>query len=476
MADPVGRDEFVGEGKPPAGAVNAAGAGAERLSTGQILTYGVPAFATSLILITVAIYLPNFYTDELGVTAGMLSWVFLAGRVWDAITDPIMGHISDRTRTRWGRRRPFFLLSAVPLAAAFYLIWSPDRSLSPNGLFLHLLVGYLALYTFWTVFAIPYASLGMELTPAYHERTRLFGGRQAFFLLGTAGGMLAPALFAEAAGDLALGYQRMGAWFGGISLVLILLAFFRLREPAAVPDAQTFPFFQGLRVTFRNKAFVVLLFVYMISLVGGSFIAPLTLYMAKYVIVAEWAVKYVMLAYLAGALLSIPLWLRLSARGGKNRTWITALVVGTVGYAAAYTYHEGTWVLWICLAVVVGAANGCTMTLGPAISADVIDSDELETGQRREGAFIGVWSFVDKAAVGLAVFIGLQGLQAVGYVPNVAQTPTVIAGLKFLYCLLPAICHLAALLIFLRFPITPEVHAGIRAQLDARKAAREGGS
>ena len=156
----------------------------------------------------------------------------------------------------------------------------------------------------------------------------------------------------------------------------------------------------------------------MISLVGGSFIAPLTLYMAKYVIVAEWAVKYVMLAYLAGALLSIPLWLRLSARVGKNRTWITALGVGTVGYALSYTYHEGTWALWICLAVVVGAANGCTMTLGPAISADVIDSDELETGQRREGAFIGVWSFVDKAAIGLAVFIGLQGLQAVGYVPK----------------------------------------------------------
>ena len=120
--------------------------------------------------------------------------------------------------------------------------------------------------------------------------------------------------------------------------------------------------------------------------------------------------------------------------------------------------------------MVVGAGNGCTMTLGPAVSADVIDSDELETGRRREGAFVGVWSFVDKAAVGLAVFLGLQGLDAIGYEPNVEQNADVIGGMKFLYCLLPAIFHLAALLILQRFPITPEVYAGIRARLDARKS------
>ena len=440
----------------------------DRLSSAQILTYSVPAFATSLIMVSVAIYLPNFYTDDLGVTAGMLSWVFLAGRVWDAVTDPLMGHVSDRTKTRWGRRRPYFLVSALPIAVVFYLIWSPDPSLSATGLFLHLLVAYLLLYTLWTVFAIPYASLGMELTPAYHERTRLFGVRQAFFITGTAVGMLAPAIFARAYGDTVTGYSRMGLWLGVLSCALILFAFARLREPAGARGADAYPFFQGLRVTFRNRAFVVLLLVYLTSLVGGSFIAPLTLYMAKYVIHAEWAVQYVMLSYLAGSLLSIPLWLRLSKRVGKNRAWITALALATVGYTLSYSYHEGTWIRWIILTAVVGSANGCSMTLGPAISADVIDSDELETGRRREGAFIGVWSFVDKAAIGLAVFIGLQGLEAIGYVPNVEQTPTVIEGLKFLYCLLPAICHLVALLIFLRFPITPEVHARIRAQLDAR--------
>jgi GPH family glycoside/pentoside/hexuronide:cation symporter len=401
----------------------------------------------------------------------MLSWVFLIGRAWDAVTDPMMGHLSDRTRSRWGRRRPYFLVAALPIWAVFYLIWSPSPSLSTDATFLHLLVCYLALYTFWTVFSVPYASLGMEITPVYHERTRLFGGRQGFFIAGTAAGMLAPAIIANAMGDKLAGYTRMALVFGGLTVALILITFARVRERPRSAVSQVYPFFKGLKVTFRNRAFVVLLLVYMAAVVGGSFIAPLTLYIAKYVIKAEWVMQYVMLAYLLGMLLSIPLWLGLSRRHGKNRTWSVAMALGTVGYAVSYSYHEGTWLLWIILAVVVGAANGCSMTLGPAISADVIDSDELETGMRREGAFVGVWSFVDKAAVGLAVFVGMQGLHRIGYVPNVDQTPTVIAGMKFLYCLLPAVLHLVALLIFQRFPITPQVHARIRQQLDERAAA-----
>ena len=109
----------------------------------------------------------------------------------------------------------------------------------------------------------------------------------------------------------------------------------------------------------------------------------------------------------------------------------------------------------------------------PSLSADVIDSDELETGRRREGTFMGIWSFMDKAAIGLAIFVGMQGLDAIGYVPNQDQTETVVLGIKVLYCIVPAACHLVAVLIFQRFPITAEVHAGIRARLDERAAAAE---
>lgn len=449
--------------------------GSERLPLGQILSYSLPAFGTGLILTSVALYLPNFYTDELGVAAGMLAWVFLAGRVWDAVTDPLVGHLSDRTRSRWGRRRPYFLASAAPICALFYLIWIPAPSLSPAGLFAHLMACYLALYTFWTVFEIPYAALGMELTPVYDERTRLFGMRQAFFVTGMAVGMLAPELFANAAGSTRLGYARMATVFGVLTAVLIVVAFVRVRERPQAAPPPPLSFVAGLRETARNRGFRVLLGVYLASVVGGSFIAPLTLYVAKYVIVARWAVPWVMLAYLVGSVASIPLWVRLSVRIGKDRAWTAALALATVSYAVTWLYHEGTWPLWIVMAVLVGAANGCSMTIGLSLCADVIDADELVTGRRREGAFMGVLKFSDKAAVGLAVFVGMQGLELMGYRPNVPQSESVVRGIKVLYCLLPSFCHLLALLALRRFPLDREAHAEIRRRLDARRAAATGG-
>lgn len=443
-----------------------------RLSTEQIVAYSLPAAAMAILFLAVAVYLPNFYTDELGLSAGMLGWVLFAGRMWDAVTDPGMGFLSDRVDTRWGRRRPFFLFAAFPIWAVFYLMWSPAEGLTGTGLFLHLLVCYLVLYTFTTVFWIPYISLGMELTPHYHERTKLFGGRQAFYLLGTAVGMLTPPMFAKASGDIAAGYSQMSLIFGGLCCALILVSFARVRERPRPDGAGQFPFFEGFRITFQNRAFVVLMFTYLVALAGGSFIAPLTLYVAKYVIKAEWVVPIVMIAYLAGSIASVAIWVRMSHRIGKNKTWTIGMALATVVYATSFYYHEGTWQLWIVLAVLVGAANGCTMTLGASISADVIDSDELETGRRREGAFMGIWSFMDKAAIGLAIFIGMQGLEAVGYRPNVDQTPTVILGIKLLYCIVPAVFHLGAILLFQRFPITAEVHAEIRAKLDERARAR----
>jgi Na+/melibiose symporter-like transporter len=266
----------------------------------------------------------------------------------------------------------------------------------------------------------------------------------------------------------------MALCLGALGVVLILITFARVREPTRTDTAEALPFGRGLRATLSNRPFRVLLLVYLASHVGGSFIAPLSLFIAKYVIQVEWAMQPVMLAYLAGSMLSIPIWLRLSKVHGKNRTWTIGMLLGVTGYAISYSYHEGTWVLWMILAVVVGAATGCTLTLGPAIAADVIDSDELATGARREGVFMGVWSLVDKAAVGLAVFVGMQGLEAIGYVPNRAQTPGVIAGMKFLYCLLPAILNLVAVGLFQYFPITREVHREMRTELEARRSACDG--
>ncbi|UCD86067.1 MAG: MFS transporter [Deltaproteobacteria bacterium] len=440
-----------------------------RLSARQLINYGFPAFGMSIMLVAQTVYLPIYYTDTLMLGAHLLSIVFLVGRFWDAITDPVMGHISDRTRTRWGRRRPYFLLSSLPLAVAFFLIWSP-RASSPLGLFLHLLIMYLILYTFWTIFAIPYISLGAELSPDYHERTRLFGARQIFGLVGAIIGTLLFD-FVRFIDDTKTGYSLMAGSTGLLTMILILIMFKGVRENPEFQSRESIGFFAGLKITFRNRAFLILLIVFLLLLAGGSFLYPLTPYIAKYVVRDPKLVRYVVLCYIVGAALSVALWVRLARKIGKNNTLTISMLVAATAFLLAFTYHEGTWLRWLILAMIAGTGLGCSLTVVPSIAADVIDSDELETGRRREGAFFGVWTFVEKCAVGLAVFIGISGLHLIGYEPNVEQTSSVILGMKLLYCILPGICHVAAALIFRKFPITPEVHAKIRAELDSRKTS-----
>jgi Na+/melibiose symporter-like transporter len=254
-------------------------------------------------------------------------------------------------------------------------------------------------------------------------------------------------------------------------MLLIFINFIGNRENPEFQTREPFPFLKGVVISFRNRAFVILLIAYLLALAGGAMVAPLTPYMGEYVFRVQnpWLVPAIVLVFLVGAAASVYPWMKLSQKIGKNKTWNIGMAIGAVaGFTAMVVYNEGAWVWWLIISILAGMGYGCTTSIGPSLFADVVDSDELETGRRREGVFFGVMTFVEKAAVGLAVFAGLQGLDLIGYVPNVEQTASVIFGMKFLFCLMPAICHVVAVIVFLLFPITPEVHAQIRAELDKR--------
>ncbi len=442
-----------------------------RLSNKQLLNYGLPAFGLSIMFLAQTVYLPKFYTDSLMLKAHIFGFAFLVGKIWDAVTDPFVGYISDGTRSRWGRRRPYFLISALPLAIIFFFIWSPQAS-STTGLFLHLLILYIMFYTFWTVFSVPYYSLGAELSMNYHERTRLFGARQ---ILGLAGAVVGTILFdyIRFTDDIRKGYSLMAGAVGLLTMVLILIMFRGVRENPEFQTREPIRFFEGLKTIFRNRAFLILLIVFLLLVVGGAFLYPLTRYIDDYVVVNRRMTSYVILCYIGGAAASVYLWVKLAQRIGKNKTLTISMLIASVAYFLAFTYHQDTWLRWLILATIAGTGFGCAMTIAPSIAADVIDLDEFETGRRREGAFFGMMTFVEKSMVGLAIPIGMIGLHVIGYVPNVEQTPQVILGMKLLYCILPGVCHVAAAIIFQKFPITPEVHARIRAELDRRNAARK---
>lgn len=441
-----------------------------KLPSRVVFSYALPRFGSAMMFLAVAIYLPKFYTDTLLLAPSYIGLTFLIGRFWDGITDPIMGHISDGTKSRMGRRRPYFLLSAVPVAVAYYFLWSPPESLHDMGLFLYLTATYLLTYTFWTIFSIPHHCLGAELTMDYHERTRLTGVREALGVLGTFFGTLAPPIFAGIFASKQTGYSYLAVVTGVVTATFIFIAFFNLKENPAFQQKRRIAFGKGMKAVFKTRPFRTLLAVFVIALMGNAFVPVLTLYVADYIVRMPGIAPYIIVSYLLAAASSIVFWTRLSRRIGKKETLSYGLILSSVIFVLSMYYHEGTWLVWIVLAAFAGFGYACTLALCPSMLADVIDMDELETGRRREGAYFGIWFFVDKAAIGLTAFIGMNALGLMGYIPNQDQSPQVWWAMKFLYSILPAICFAGAYFFLRKYPITQNEHERIRAEIEAKKA------
>ncbi|MBI4832120.1 MAG: MFS transporter [Candidatus Lindowbacteria bacterium] len=446
-----------------------AGATGRRLSRREVIGYGLPRFGTAIMFLTIIVYLPKYYTDVLLLKASLISWTFLIGRFWDAATDPLMGYISDRTESGMGRRRPYFIISAIPWGIAYFLLWSPPAGLQHWGLFVYVTSVYLLTYTFSTIFSIPYNSLGAELTTDYHERTVLTSTRESLGVLGTIVGAIGPPLCIGFLGSKQRGYSFAAGVTGVITAALIFIMFFSVREDIDVRKKRQVAIKEGVKALFKNQAFRALLLVFVIALMGNSLVPILTLYMADYVVKAPKVASFVILSYLMMATVSIILWSRLSRRIGKREAWSYGLMFSSAVFAVSTYYHEGTWLIWIILAGLAGFGYGCTLALAYSMLADVIDLDELETGARREGVFFGIWFFVEKGAVGLVAFMGLQLLALMGYVPNVEQSLRVIWSMKFLYSIFPAICFAACCFLLRSYPITQKEHERIRAAIEERK-------
>jgi GPH family glycoside/pentoside/hexuronide:cation symporter len=440
-----------------------------KLPARVVVSYALPRFGAAMMLLAVAVYLPKFYTDTLLLAPAFIGWTFLIGRFWDGVTDPVMGYISDATKWRMGRRRPYFLISAVPLAIGYFYLWSPPAALKDAGLFLYLTITYLLTYTFWTIFSIPHHSLGAELTMDYHARTVLTGVREAFGIMGTLVGTLAPPIFAAIFLSKQKGYSVLAAVVGVVMVVFILIAFFNLRENPEFQRQRKIAFREGIRAIFQNRPFRTLLSVFVIALMGNAFVPILTLYIADYVVKMPKIAPVIIVSYLLAATLSIVFWTRLSSRVGKKKTLSYGLLISSVIFALSTYYHTGTWLIWIVLAGLAGLGYACVLSLAPSMLADVIDLDELQTGRRREGAYFGIWFFIDKAAVGVTAFIGLQTLDIMGYVPNQDQSLRVFWAMKVLYSIVPTICFALCYFLLRRYPITQAEHNRIRAEIEAKR-------
>ena len=433
------------------------------------LAYGAGNFAFALLGLVVAVNLQFFYTDYVGLSAGLVAWSLLFARVFDSFVDPVMAYVSDRTRARLGRRRPYILGAALPLGVAFYYLFTPPESADPAArqtpLLLYMVALYTTTYVIWTVGAIPYYSLGAELTDDYHERTRVIAVREAFSLGGLLVATILPAYLIDVYGGRA-GYSFMGLILGlGTSVALLVSGAFvgERAEFRALPP--TLGPYAGWLATLRNPHFSRLLLAFVLSAIAGAVPATLVIYVSVYVIGTPswWAESipgwlptwsYYLLVYFLAGVLSLPLWNGVAQRFGKRATWGLAIVLATLTSAGCWWLAEGSIALFTVILVFGGISFGNFIALPPSMVADLIDWDEARTGHRREASYFGIWSFATKFGNAFTGFAALQVLEHVGYLPGVPQTETVKTWMVWMYSWFPAFFYLLSGLALARFDFT----------------------
>jgi GPH family glycoside/pentoside/hexuronide:cation symporter len=434
-----------------------------RLPLSIKIAYGAPNLAGAAMAIPIAVHLSIFYSDVVLVPLGFIALAKAVARAFDALTDPIMGWASDRTRTRWGRRRPWIALGAPLAAVAFVAMFSPPASLGPVAGGLWLAATYILYYVFHTVYSIPHYGLGPELTLDYKERSSLFGWEQGFSVLGTMVAAGLPALLIVRFGDRSA-YTIFAALFGIVLVALYGHLVWRVRERPDFVNRPPNPLVPGVRRVLRNRVYRILLAVYLTGATTGAIPGTLMPFFTTYVLAPEDPARWLGIylgAYFGAGFLFLPLWVQAARRFGKKPVWLASFVTGITGSLGLFFLGPGQ--LWPAFVILVwaGASFGARLFLGPAIQADVIDYDELHTGLRREAQYGSLWSVLTKFTVIPSMSIPLAVLATLGYEPNVEQSETVKLAIRVIFGLLPASTGLVALVVASFYPISEVVHRRI---------------
>jgi GPH family glycoside/pentoside/hexuronide:cation symporter len=443
----------------------------ERLPLSLLLLYGIPSFAGAAMLVPIYIHLPKFYSDVVGVPLGFLAIGIAGARALDALSDPLVGWLSDRTRSRWGRRRPYIALGSPLCALAFYALFAPPAWLDVRQASVWFATSFVLYFVLHTLYSLPHYALGPELSLHYHERTRLFGYREGFAILGTVIAAAAPGVLMSAGGlGERAAFADMALAFAVALAVSCWLLAARVRERPEFAARTSNPFVPGVRRALRNRPFRILLATYVVGSAAGAIPGTFMPFFNAYVIRPEdeagWLAIY-LAAYFGAGFLFLPVWLWAARRFGKKSTWLASFVFGITGGAAMFFLDRGDTIATLLLILWSGSSFGAGLFLGPSIQADVIDYDELHTGKRREAQYTAFWAMLPKFVAIPSAAIPIAVLATLGYVPNAEQKPEVVLAIKAIFALTPAFFSALAFVVALRFPIDELVHARIRAGIDA---------
>ena len=415
------------------------------------------------------IYASYFLTQVAGLRPVLAGLVPLVGRAVDAFTDPAMGRISDLTRWRGGRRRPYFLIGALPLGASFAFLWLTPALDSQLSLFAYYAGVYCLVSLAVTVVSVPYLALLPEMALGYDERTSLNGFRNAGSILGIYLAIsLRPA--AEAFGGGSEGFAMVGLLYG-IIVSLPWLAVWRASFERAEFRARevTVGFATSLRQAFQHRAFVRLTAIYLVGRIAMDLLGALMILYFSYWIGRSEDFELMMFLFLSGVVLSLPFWLRMA----RGREKASIFIIGSLWWMVIGTFAlfaTPDWPRWIVISVgpLVGVGFAVVDLMPFAMLGDAIDEDDLLTGERREGLFNGVFMFVRKLGGAVAVFLVLGILDLQGFTQGAEQSESVRQTIRVMTGVAPAIFLGIGIALARGYPLTRRTHERIVERLAQR--------
>lgn len=433
-----------------------------------LLAYGGLALPIAIAEIPIVNYLPAFYAQEMHLGAGLIGVVLFAARIWDGIYDLLVGWLSDRSTSRFGRRKPWAILGAPFLILATWFLCHPP----PGSGLLYLGFWAVLFYTAFTSVRIPHLSWGTELATDYVERSRVFSFREAFTMLGFLVFCVAPLIWLPSAAPL---HQVLSliAVIIIVSVPLTTLPLFWVKDPPQRERSGSQPLRELLELArdriLRRFALARLFFYIEEGIIGSLLVFSFGVGL-KLPDKFFWLILILWVATLA----AVPFMLRLARRFEKHHLLAAGLAIYSMGLATLVFAPVGNFVFVALIWVIVGFANSAIVTLPTSIVADIVDHDEVSSDKRRSGAYVAIDNLTLKVglAVGLAVAFGL--LDAVGYDPSAAQHSAADAWkIRVLGFGLPALLLIPSIILILKHPITRSVQSQLREKIELRSTCGE---
>ena len=433
--------------------------------------YGIGDYAICLYWSGVGLYLLYFYTDVVGITPLLAGWIYALGIAWDAITDPFMGYLAERTRTRMGSYRPYIFYGAIPLAFSFILLfWVPPYE--GTKLFIFLLLANLIHRTCFTIVSVPYSSLTARITDDSDERTKLTTAR----MLGASFGTLSvsalgfPIVLWFGGADEALGFIFLGMICGLTAVIVLSITVKFVEERRFNFTPSQLPSFSKVSKSVAENYPFWIVFGSILILGSTSIMFNNNLiYFVKYSLDLH-AYQGLILGVSSGAaLLAIPLWAFAALKIGKRNSWMAAMTILLIGFLVFYFYPIASLVELLLVLGFIGIGNGATGVLFWSMLPDTIEYGEWKTGVRTESSLYGFMTFAQKGAIAFAALLLGMVLTQIGFEPNEIQSEKTLSGLKFVMTWIPLIGIFISFILVSFYPIDKSFHKKLINEIELRK-------